>query len=56
MLSMLGSGKVLIGNDDIWDYRGTQVKRTTVTAIECISVDGQVSEPDDHLASHYSSE
>jgi len=41
MLSMLGSIKVLIGKDNIQGYRGAQVKRTTVTAIECISADGR---------------
>ncbi|KAK5110771.1 hypothetical protein LTR85_000733 [Meristemomyces frigidus] len=39
MLSMLGSVKVLVGKDDTRDYRGARVKRTTVTAIECISGD-----------------
>jgi hypothetical protein len=37
MLSMLGSVKVLMGKDDLRAYRGTRVKRTMVTAIECIS-------------------
>ena len=41
MLSMLGSVKVLVGRDDLRDYRGTGVKRTMVTAIECISADGR---------------
>ncbi|KAF2652558.1 DDE-domain-containing protein [Lophiostoma macrostomum CBS 122681] len=39
MLSMLGSVKVLVGKDDMRDYRGARVKRTMVTAIECISGD-----------------
>jgi hypothetical protein len=38
MLYMLGSIKVLVGKDDLRDYRGVGVKRTIVTAIECISV------------------
>ena len=38
---MLGSVKVLVGKDDARDYRGARVKRTTVTAIECISGDGR---------------
>lgn len=38
---MLGSVKVLIGKDDPRDYRGASVKRTMVTAIECISADGR---------------
>jgi len=37
LLSMLGSIKVLIGKDNIQDYRGAGVKRTTVTVIECVS-------------------
>ena len=41
MLSMLGSVKVLVGKDDLRDHRGTSVKRTMVTAIECISADGR---------------
>jgi hypothetical protein len=38
---MLGSVKVLISKDDPRDYKGTGVKRTIVTAIECISADGR---------------
>ena len=45
MLSMPGSVKVLIGKNDIRDYRGARVKRTTVTAIECISADGRYLKP-----------
>ena len=41
MLSMPGSVKVLVSKDDLRDYRGAGVKRTTVTAIECISADGR---------------
>jgi hypothetical protein len=41
MLCMLGSVKVLVGKDDPRDYRGASVKRTMVTAIECISADGR---------------
>ena len=41
MLSMLGSVKVLVGKDDARNYRGAGVKRTMVTAIECISADGR---------------
>jgi len=40
MLSMLGCVKVLVGKDDMRNYRGARVKRTLVTAIECISADG----------------
>jgi hypothetical protein len=45
MLSKLGSVKVLVGKDDRRDYRGARVKRTTVTAIECVSADGRYLNP-----------
>jgi hypothetical protein len=45
MLSMLGSVKVLVGKGDKRSYRGARVKRTTVTAIECISADGRYLNP-----------
>ncbi len=41
MLSMLGSVKVLVCKHDRRDYRSARVKRTTVTAIECISADSR---------------
>ena len=41
MLSMLGTVKVLVGKDNMRDYRGARVKRTLVTAIECISSDSR---------------
>jgi len=41
MLSMLDSIKLLVGKDDIRGYRGARVKRTLVSAIECISADGK---------------
>lgn len=41
ILCMLGSVKVLVGKDDPRDYRGAGVKRTMVTAIECISANGR---------------
>jgi len=41
MLSMLSSLKVLVGKDDLRTYRGAGVKRTMVTAVECISADGR---------------
>jgi hypothetical protein len=40
MLSMLGSVKVLVGKADLWAYHDARIKRTMVTAIECISTDG----------------
>jgi hypothetical protein len=45
MLSMLGSVKVLVGKDDKREHRGARVKRTTVTAVECISDDGRYLNP-----------
>ena len=42
---MLGSVKVLVGKDDTRDYRGARIKRTTVTAIECISANGRYLNP-----------
>jgi len=39
------SAKVLVGKDDMRDYRGARVKRTTVTAIECVSADGRFLNP-----------
>ena len=45
MLSMLGSVQVLVGKDDLRGYRGARVKRTVVTAIECISGDGRYLNP-----------
>ena len=45
MLSMLGSVKVLVSKDDRRGYRGARVKRTTVTAIECVSADGRCLKP-----------
>jgi hypothetical protein len=45
MLSMLGSVKVLVGKDDLRGHRGAGVKRTLVTAIECISANGRSLPP-----------
>ncbi|KAF2647103.1 DDE-domain-containing protein [Lophiostoma macrostomum CBS 122681] len=45
MLSMLNSIKVLIGKDDTRGYRGARVKRTMITAVECISADGRCLDP-----------
>lgn len=41
LLSMLGSIKVLVGKNDLRDYRGANVKRTMMTAVECISANGR---------------
>jgi hypothetical protein len=45
LLSMLGSVKVLVGRDDLRGHRGVGVKRTLVTANECISADGEKLPP-----------
>jgi hypothetical protein len=45
LLSSLGSLKVLVGKDDLRNCRGVGVKRTLVTAIECISADGRCLSP-----------
>jgi hypothetical protein len=45
MLCMLGSIQVLLSKDDPRDYRGAGVKRTMVTAIECISANGRTLLP-----------
>ena len=45
MLSMLNSVKVSVCKDDTRGYRGARVKRTIVTAIECISADGKCLKP-----------
>ncbi|KAF2008752.1 hypothetical protein BU24DRAFT_333140, partial [Aaosphaeria arxii CBS 175.79] len=45
MLSMLSSVKVLIGKDDVRDYRGAGVKRTIVTAVDCVFASGEYLNP-----------
>ncbi|KAH4133110.1 hypothetical protein HBH70_022500 [Parastagonospora nodorum] len=46
MLSMPNSVKVLVGKEEMrGSCRGARVKRTTVTAIECISADGRCLNP-----------
>ena len=44
MLSKPNGVKVLVGKDNP-SYRGARMKRTTVTAIECVSADGRVLHP-----------
>lgn len=41
VLSMPGSVKVPVGKKDLRGYRGGRVKRTVVTAIECVSARGR---------------
>ena len=45
MLCILSSIQVLVSKDDLRDYRGVGVKRTMVTAIECISANGRTLLP-----------
>jgi hypothetical protein len=45
MLSAPNSLKVLVGKDDYSGSRGVRVKRTVITAIECISADGRSLHP-----------
>lgn len=45
LLSVLNSLKVLVGKDELRDYRGVGVKRTLITAIEYISADGRYLHP-----------
>ena len=45
MLSKLDSVKVLVGKDNKRGYRGAHVKRTTVTAVECVSADSRYLNP-----------
>ncbi|OQE13948.1 hypothetical protein PENSTE_c041G06370 [Penicillium steckii] len=45
LLSVLNAIKVLVGKDDVRKHRGTTLKRTLVTAIECISADGRFLHP-----------
>ena len=55
MLCMLDSVKVLVGKDDLRNYRGAGVKRTMITAVECISCDVGIA-PSHNLASNDPSE
>ena len=45
ILSVLNSLKVLVSKNDLRTYRGAGVKRTLVTAIECISADRRCLDP-----------
>ena len=45
LLSAPKSLRVLVGKDDLRNYRGVGVQRTLVTAIECISADGRSLDP-----------
>jgi hypothetical protein len=45
ILSKLSLVKVLIGKDDLRDYRGAGEKQIIVTAVKCISADSRVLLP-----------
>jgi hypothetical protein len=45
LLSVLNSLKVLVGRHELKTHRGAGVKRTLITAIECISADGRSLHP-----------
>jgi hypothetical protein len=45
LLSVPNSLKVLVGRDELKTRRGVRVKRTLITAIECISADGRCLHP-----------
>ncbi|KAF2455366.1 hypothetical protein BDY21DRAFT_276724, partial [Lineolata rhizophorae] len=45
MLSILSSLKVLVGKHDLRTYRGAGIKRTMVTATECIPADSMSPYP-----------
>jgi hypothetical protein len=45
LLWVLGSLKVLVGRDELSKQRGAAVKRTLITAVECISADGMSLNP-----------
>ncbi len=45
LLSVLNALKVLVSRSDLRNYRGTGIKRTLITAIECISADGRCLPP-----------
>ncbi|GAB7336822.1 hypothetical protein MBLNU13_g11328t1 [Cladosporium sp. NU13] len=45
LLGKLGSLKVLVGKNELRNYRGASPKRTLITAIECISATGNCLDP-----------
>jgi hypothetical protein len=45
LLSLLKSIKVLVGKDEMKTHRGTGVKRTLITAVECVAADGHFLNP-----------
>lgn len=45
LLSILNSLKVLVSKSKLKNYRGVGVKRTLITAIECVSTDSRCLYP-----------
>jgi hypothetical protein len=45
LLGKLGSLKVLVGKNELRNYRGASSKRTLITAVECISATGDCLDP-----------
>ena len=45
LLSVLNSLKVLVGKNELRDYRGVGVKYTLITMIECVSIDSRCLYP-----------
>lgn len=45
MLSKLNSVNVLVRAGNHQGYRGARVKRTTITAVECVSASGEALNP-----------
>jgi hypothetical protein len=45
LLSILNSLKVLVSKSELRNYRGAGVKRTLITAIECVSADSWYLHP-----------
>lgn len=45
LLGKLGSVKVLVGKNELRNYRGAGSQRTLITAIECISASGRCLDP-----------
>jgi len=45
LLSILNSLKVLVDNNELRNYRGAGVKRTLITAIKYVSIDGRCLYP-----------
>jgi hypothetical protein len=45
LLSLLGSSKYLVSAEMRKTHRGTDTKRTLITAVECISADGRSVPP-----------